>query len=310
MTTQPTRQDTGESGTWTIACRDDYLREVGEPDTWSAAAAIGVEGVEVMVDFDLSCPLLVSREEPYAIADGAGVSRLASDAAAHGRTIAAFCLMNRFRERPEEEIACTVKVARIAEELRVGAIRLDILPFEPTDPEPVLLEASIEIGRRIVRETEGMAVRFGVENHGHVANKLTFLRPLLAGVGSDRFGMTLDTANFYWYGSPLEQLYKIYEELAPHTCHTHCKNIGYPIERRAVPRPIGWKYDRYCCPLDEGDIDFKRVGEILRKNNYAGDLCIENESLERYPKREHRGILEREAGWLHRMAARFSSDRD
>ena len=41
MMTQAERDKTGESAAWTIACRDAHLREVNEPDTWSAAEAKG-----------------------------------------------------------------------------------------------------------------------------------------------------------------------------------------------------------------------------------------------------------------------------
>ena len=38
--------------------------------------------------------------------------------------------------------------------------------------------------------------------------------------------------------------------------------------------------------------------EQLRSAGYRGSLCIENESLGRYPERERQGMLRREAAYL------------
>lgn len=288
---------------WTIACRDAHLPETGEADCWSAMKAIGVDGVEVVVDFDLACPSLKHPSRSYGIADGARIRELGADAERAGRKIVAFCLINRFDERPDEEVAFTARVARAAAELGVPVVRLDYVARKLNVEDEAFLDLAVETGRRIVEETDGLPVAFGVENHAHATNRPAFLRKLFDGVGSDRFGLTLDTANFYWYGFPLDELYAIYESFAPQTFHTHCKNICYPEDRRNVERPIGWEYGKYCCPVDEGDIDFRKFAAILRRHGYRGALCIENESLGRFPQEERPRILKREADLLRRIAA-------
>jgi sugar phosphate isomerase/epimerase len=100
----------------------------------------------------------------------------------------------------------------------------------------------------------------------------------------------------------LAKLYRIYDEFGPYACHTHCKSIHYPEAEREKQREIGWKYDECCCPIYEGDIDFQKVADILRKHKYAGDLCIENESLERFPKDQRAVILKKEADLLRKLA--------
>jgi sugar phosphate isomerase/epimerase len=164
---------------------------------------------------------------------------------------------------------------------------------------------AIEICKRIIDATADSGVRLGIENHGRTSNNTEFLERLFAGVGSDRLGLTLDTANFYWYGYRLSDLYGIYKKFARRAFHTHCKNIAYPGDFRDARRPMGWKYGEYNCPIDKGDIDFTRVVAILREANYRGDLCIENESLGKFPKEKRGAILAREAAFLRKIAAKI-----
>jgi sugar phosphate isomerase/epimerase len=131
----------------------------------------------------------------------------------------------------------------------------------------------------IIADTEPTGVAFAIENHGTTTNDPAFLATLFKKVGSQRLGLTLDTANFYWFGHPLSKVYELYEAFAPRVSHTHCKSIHYPAAEREKHRPVGWKYAQYACPIGEGDIDFARVAAILHKAGYKNDLCIEDESI-------------------------------
>ena len=99
--------------------------------------------------------------------------------------------------------------------------------------------------------------------YGTVTNEPSFLERLFDGVGSEHLGLTLDTGNFYWFGHPLDDVYRLYEKFAPRAFHTHIKSIAYPEERRNVRRPMGWEYGKYASPIHQGDIDFRRVIGIL-----------------------------------------------
>ena len=127
------------------------------------------------------------------------------------------------------------------------------------------------------------------------------LDKLFDGVGSAKLGLTLDCANFYWWGHPVNDLYPIYEKFAPRVVHTHCKSIRYPDDKKNVRREMGWEYGKYNCPIYEGDIDFKRVVKILRRANYRGDLCVEDESLEKCPEPERAGVLKKEIALLQKL---------
>lgn len=286
-------------GSWRIACRDAHLKETGAADCWAAFKAIQADGLEVDVDGEGACSSLFGPAK-YGISTPEDVERLGKALAEHKAVITAFCMHNRFDERPDEEVKMVVKVAQAARKLHVPAIRLDVVPRKIKDDS--FLPFAIDIGKRVVRETEDIDVRFGVENHGGTTNRPDFLRPFLKGVGSDRFGLTLDTANFYWFGHPLPELYRIYDEFADAVCHTHCKNIRYPESEREKKRPTGWEYGKYNCPVYEGDIDFKRVASILQKHNYKGDLCIENESLGKFPEGERGRVLAREVQHLREVS--------
>ena len=293
----------GSKARWAITCRDVHLREVGNGDIWAAIRAIGADGMEVDVRADGACPAISSKETTWSVATEDDVKRLRDKLAEEKTRIAAFCLHNRFDERPEAEVEEMVRHVRAAVLLGVPAIRIDVVPRKLAGKEDEFLKFAIDMGKKLVRVAQDADVRYGVENHGTTTNRPDFLRKLFEGVGSPKFGLTLDTANLYWYGHPLSKLYQIFEEFAPNACHTHCKSIGYPEDQREKQRPMGWEYGKYCCPVYEGDVDFKRVAAILRKAAYKGDLCVENESLGRFPKEQRGEILKREVRTLREIAA-------
>ena len=116
--------------------------------------------------------------------------------------------------------------------------------------------------------------------------------------------MTLDTGNFYWYGHPLSDLYKLLERFAPTARHTHVKNINYPKALAETKRAVGYEYGKYCSPLDEGNIEMKRVVEIFKKAGYTRSLCIEDESLYNVETAEAKmAVLKRDADSLRSALA-------
>jgi sugar phosphate isomerase/epimerase len=285
---------------WPITCRDAHLKEVGESDIWAAAKAIGTDGLEVQIGLKGELPGLFGPEA-YTVAHEAGIAKVKDALEKAKLKITAFCMMNHFDERLEEEIRSVELTAAACRALGVKAVRLDVVPRSIKD-EDEFLKFAIDAGKQVVKVTEGTDVRFGVENHGRTTNKVEFLKAFFDGVGSKRFGITLDTANFYWYGYPLSKLYEIYAQFAGNACHTHCKNVRYPETEREKQREIGWEYGKYNCPVYEGDIEMSRVAKALNAVGYQGDLCIENESLRKYPQEERGKILKRETDYLREVA--------
>ena len=287
-----------KSVSWTLACRDAHLKETQASSSWEAMKQIGVTGVEVQVKEDMTCPNLYHPQKKYAV-DKDNIKTLKKDLAEQGLEITAFMMANRFDERPDEELAWTKRVVNASKRLNVPAIRIDVVP-RAIEREN-FLPFAIKMCKQICELTEGTPVRYGIENHGNTTNDPVFLTKLFDGVGSSHLGLTLDTANFYWYGHPLDDLYGIFEKFAPRAFHTHCKSIKYPNDKKNVKRKMGWEYGKYCCPIHQGDIDFNKVAAILRAANYTGDLCIENESLGKFPEAQRGEILKKEAALLRSL---------
>ncbi len=289
-----------ETNRWPVGCRDLHLKTAGKPDCWSCMQELGAKCAEVDVDINLGCPNIFHPQRKYSLATDEGVRVLKDDLAAADRQISAFMMSNRFDERLEQELECARRLVQAAQQLGVSAIRIDIVPRKLKGED--FLPFAVSACKQLCRTAEGTPVRFGVENHSRVANDPAFLDKLFQGVGSEKLGLTLDTANFYWWGHPLESLYGIYERFAPRVIHTHCKNIHYPAEKQNTRRPMGWEYAKYNCPIYEGDIDFKRLVGILRQANYRGDLCVEDESLGKFPEAERAGVLRKEIALLRSLA--------
>ncbi|MBN1343794.1 MAG: sugar phosphate isomerase/epimerase [Phycisphaerae bacterium] len=286
---------------WPVTCRDALLREAGGADIWAIMDAVGVDGAEVLVNPDMTMPNMVAPGKTYSIATPDDIKRLADELADKKRQIGALCLFSRFDDRPEQEVDLTVKTARAAAALGSPVVRIDLVPHKIKDPDEYV-KFCIKIGRQIVDATKDLPVRFGVENHGGTTNRPEFLRSVFDGIGSKRFGLTLDAGNFYWFGHPLSKLYDIYAEFAPWTCHVHCKSIRYPEADRQRQREMGWKYAECRCPIYEGDIDYERLARILRKSGYQGDLCIDDESLRKFPEDQRGEILKKDVAFLRRIA--------
>jgi sugar phosphate isomerase/epimerase len=281
---------------WQVGCRDVHLTLAGRDDCWAAMKELGAESSEVEVTPDLACPNLFHPSRKYSLGSNDAVRTLKDDLAASGCRITAFMMANRLDERLEEEIEWTARLVKAANQLGVGVIRIDVVPRKIKGDE--FLPFAIKACKRMCEAAEGTPIRFGVENHGTTTNRPEFLDALFSGVGSSKLGLTLDCGNFYWYGHPLKDLYALYEKFAPRVVHTHIKSIKFPDDKKNVERKMGWEYAKYNCPIYEGDIDFKRVIGILRKAGYRGDLCIEDESLGKFPEPERGQILKKEIATL------------
>lgn len=276
----------------TLACGDATLQHVKEADCWSALNVIGAQGVEATIAEDLSFPRLFHPTRQYSAATPEGLAALKEDLQAAGCRITALAMHNQFDVRPEKEVEWTAKAAEVARALGVPAIRIDVVPRQADVPN--FLQFTVETLKKVLAASESTGVAFGVENHGKITNDPEFLAAMFRGVGSDRLGLTLDTGNFYWFGHPLSKLYGLYQQFAPRVFHTHCKSIKYPADQRDAQRSMGWKYGEFNCPLDQGDIDFRRVVKILRDAGYRNDLCIEDESLGKLSESERAAALARE----------------
>jgi sugar phosphate isomerase/epimerase len=284
---------------WLVSCRDPLLKASGLSDCWSAMKFLEVDGVEVEINDAMECPSLSWPGKAYSVATDDGVKKLQDDLAAHGRVITGFCMHNRFDERLAQEIDWSRRLVKVCTLLGVTVVRIDVV-VRKAKPEE-FLSLAVKACQQLCAVANGTPVRFGIENHGKTTNDPEFLDRLFDGVGSPKLGLTMDLLNFYWWGHSLDSLYGIYEKYATRTFHTHCKSVQYPEAQRNVRRPMGWEYGKYSAPIYVGDIDYPRVAGILRKTGYAGDLCLENECLRKFPKEEQPGVLKKEVALLRRV---------
>ena len=196
---------------------------------------------------------------------------------------------------PAEHSAYIARAIELADILGMTAIRVDSAMRKERELDFMsrvdLMAKGLE---ESLRRTSGLNVALGIENHGFQGNNLAFLLNVYRRVNSKRLGSTLDTGNFYWRGYPLGELYGILTILAPYAKHTHVKTIKYPVETRETMREAGWKYEECMCPIEEGDIDHKRVAKILADGGYDFDFCLENELLHKLKGDERVALLERD----------------
>ena len=289
-----------KSNRWVVACRDDLLKLSQKPDSWSAMKELGVTGLEVEVNPALDCPSLYGPNKSYSLATPSGIQAVKDGLGENELVITSFLMHNRLDERLDEELEWTRKLVKAAQTLGVKVIRIDVVPRRTKKED--FLPFAVKACKQLCEIVEGTSVRYGIENHGNITNDPVFLQQLFDGVGSSHLGLTLDTANFYWYGHPLDELYAIFERLAPKAFHTHCKSIRYPEDKKNVRRTMGWEYGQYCSPIYEGDIDFTKVTAILRRVGYDGDLCLEDESLGKFPENERADIVKKEIAMLRTLA--------
>jgi sugar phosphate isomerase/epimerase len=282
-----------------VACRDIHLKTLGLPDSWAALKALGANGVEVVVTEDLQCSGLFHPQKEYSVATADGISALKEDLERNGLRITAFCMNNRLDETLERELAWAKQLVAVAQKMAVRAIRIDVVPRAIKAEE--YMPFAIKACKQLCDLAKDTPVRYGIENHGHWTNRPEVLEGLFDGVGSEHLGLTLDAMNFYWFGHPLKDLYRIYEKFASRVYHTHCKNLSYPEDKKNTARPIGWEYEKHAAPLYDGDIDYQRVATILAQAKYDGDLCLENECLGRFPKDQHAEILKKEIALLRKL---------
>jgi len=257
--------------------------------------AIGVSSIEIEVDAGLRTPRVVDhRGRPYSIGSTDDRLEFKRRLADEGVRPAALLVNNDFSSGDEAQVQWVFRTVFAAAEVGAPAVRIDPLHRDKSMAREAVRRRFVDAVRYVLRETAGSGVHLAMENHGPLANDPLFIDTVFAGVDHPRLGLTLDTGNFYWFGFPLEEVYRLIEKYAPRTDHTHLKNINYPPEVAQRRREVGYEYKQYCCGVDEGNLDLLKIVGILKNGGYAGDLCVEDESLFKHPAEDRLSVLRRE----------------
>lgn len=283
--------------------RDDILKSAGYPTIKEGLDSLGFDAVELAVMRDYTTASIMEAGAKIDISTKAGLDALRNQLGNAKVRASALLLENNFgRDDLDDEIKWVIAAVRAAGELGIPAVRIDaIMRGERDLPLETRVSAFAGAMGRILDATSGLSVEMGIENHGYQGNQPEFLDMVLDRVNSSRVGLTMDTGNFYWAGHPLDRVYEILERFAPRTKHTHAKNIKYPPETRNTQRELGWEYGKYVSSMREGDIDHARVVSILKKAGYDRDLCLEDESLGKWPVEERQAILRQDADFFREI---------
>lgn len=280
-----------------VAIRDAMVSAAaGDRDFFEVLREIGAAAVEIEVGFDYFRPQLrQGGGAEHSLVYDAHVGSLRRWLDDQGVRPSALLVNTDFSgPQADAHVRWAVRVVEIARQLGAPVVRIDPLTRDKAVSADEARDNFIRRVARVLEETAGSGVDLGVENHGPFANDPAFLDAVFDAVPDPRLGMTLDTGNFYWFGYPLSELYRLLERYAPRAKHTHVKNINYPADLAESRRPVGLEYARYCCALDEGNIDLRRVVRILRSAGYDRDLCVENESLGKVPPDQKVDVLRRD----------------
>jgi sugar phosphate isomerase/epimerase len=280
-----------------VAIRDAMLAEVDAGRVFENLRGLGVAAIEIDVQPDFSTRHLRRPDgRPYSVKDAAATDELKRRLSDEGVRVGALLVCTDFASADAEaHVDWAVRAVHAAAELAAPVVRIDPLARDKSLGAGEVLVAFNRHVYTVLQKTRGVAVDLGVENHGPLANDPHFLDHIFAAAKDDpRLGLTLDTGNFYWFGHPLAEVYRLLQRYGSRTKHTHVKNISYPPELAERTRPIGQDYGRYCCALDEGNLDLKRVAGILRTCGFDRDLCIENESLGKHPPEQKLAVLGRD----------------
>ncbi len=290
-----------------LSIRDDVVFAAGYTTLAEGMRDLDIPGIELFVKRDDTVSAIAPAEgkDRLNLTDPDDLAALKAQAETHGVRIAALCMGNNFNAEDRQfEIDWAVRTVRAAAALDAPVVRIDaVMSGERHLPLEERQRLVAEAVKTILAETESTEIDLGIENHGSQGNDPDFLEGLLALVDSSRLGLTLDSGNFYWRGWPLSKIYAIFAQFAPVVKHTHIKNIAYPPEIRETQREIGYEYGKYVSPIHEGDIDHTRYFKLLREAGYDRDLCLEDESLGRYPVEERKANLRAAANFFRAQIA-------
>jgi sugar phosphate isomerase/epimerase len=287
-----------------VAIRDFTVRWLGYEELFVGLKDLKINDFELYVSKDLK--QTAYQDMDYTVDLGFDLSSkdkrtsTLEELKAKHLNICAILIENDFGKNDlESEIKWGVDVCYAASELGVRAVRINsVMRPQAEVSEKEYIERTIKSIKKILNSTEGLNVCLALENHGVLGNKREFIRDVIDGVESKRLGLTLDTGNFYWFGYPLDEVYKIIEEFASYVKHVHLKNVTFFPPERNEKREPGFNWPDSAATIYGGDLDHQHIVNILKSSGYDGDLTIEDESLNKFPEEKRLEIIKKDIDFI------------
>lgn len=259
-----------------IAIRDPLVRYASK-DLFEGLKLLNIKWLELYLTRELKFSDIVVKSIEKHSGRKFSLKNLEKTLEDKGIKICALLLESDFSSPDfEKEVEYILRACDIASILGVSVLRVDgpktiIEGFDVED----YVKISLKILDKVLPVCSRYGISLGIENHGLITNNPEYLRKLFKET-DEIVGLTLDTGNFYWYGLPLKEVYKIIKEFAPRVKHTHIKNAIARNDVKNVRRKPG---EVKMAPLPRGDIDLTLVINIIKEAGYDWDLTIEDESL-------------------------------
>jgi len=289
-----------------VAIRDFTILWIGYKEVITGVKDLGLKSFELAVEKDLKPAPYKDMGETVSIGFDVSTEKkrreLTRRLESENVEICALLVSQDFaKEDVKAEIKWVVDACKAASSLGVSAVRIDCPRHKPGVTMEEYAKLTAKCIREILEITKDLDVPLAMENHGVIGNNREFIQEVLNTVKSERMGLTIDTGNFYWYGYPLDEVYDIIESFAPYAKHTHLKNLKFSEERQKVMRKPGEDWPKSAATLYEGDVDHKRLINILRKAGYDRDITVEDESLGPFPLERRVEIIRKDIEYLKRF---------
>jgi len=295
------------------------IEQLGMSSTWEAAKAVGVKGIEIHVESDLSCSkLFVGKETPYRLDSRENAWRIRNDALKNELltpVLVAPILLEPKKVKSEGAPSWALQLIEVAPVVGAELIYFPIVTdnfTQVTIPDEEFIEASVFLLNDLVSAGNRHGVEIALENLSVYWNRAEILDKVLFEFAPDELGVCLDPINFYWYGHPRGDVYKLFDQFVPRAKHFHAKNVKHNVAKREVEREPGWKYSENSVAVPDGDLDFERMIGLLVDADYDGYIGIEDDSLGKYEPEERLAVLRKDVEYVRRIVKGYnggSSDR-
>jgi len=298
-------------GEFEILLCNSVVKDLEMKNSWEAAKAAGVKGIEVHVDPDLSCPHLTGGIRPYNFEDRDEASRLGVDGLNNGIMVPVVVAPIQLNPREIEEKGAPEWALTLIRSAPFAGVKLIYFPIvtenftETTIPDDRFIELSVYLLNDLVAESHRSGVAIALENLSVYWNRPEVLQKVLAEFSDEELGLCLDPINFYWFGHPKNRVYDLVRDFLPRTWHFHAKNLRYPVRNREEQREPGWKYAESTIPVDEGDLDFEQLVGYMLDAGFNGYISIEDDSLGKLKPNERLKVLKREIEYLRKVTAGY-----